>query len=166
MCNVEATDQGSLEDHFAGKKHIKNLKSHVEKVHESKKPDTWIRGNGKFRCEICNVETSDQGQLDRHLAGKKHFKKSVTDKAKESDKKVNENMLDLNKQHKKKLEILSKATNGNFRCEICNINTTAQGQLDIHLVGKKHFKKAVQEAAQKRIDSIENVCGKGQLISE
>ena len=67
MCNVEATDQGSLEDHFAGKKHIKNLqKSHVEKVHESKKPDTWIRGSGKFRCEICNVETSDQGQLDRY----------------------------------------------------------------------------------------------------
>ena len=77
MCNVEATDQGSLEDHFAGKKHIKNLKSHVEKVHESKKPDTWIRGNGKFRCEICNVETSDQGQLDRHLSGKKHIKNRV-----------------------------------------------------------------------------------------
>ena len=79
ICNVEATSQGQLDVHLAGKKHFKNLKSHVEKDHESKKPDN--SGNGKFRCEICDVETSDQGQLDKHFAGKKHFKKTIQEAA-------------------------------------------------------------------------------------
>ena len=28
-----------------------------------------------FRCEICNVETTDQNGLDMHKQGKKHLKK-------------------------------------------------------------------------------------------
>ena len=39
------------------------------------------------------------------------------------------------------------ATKRNFCCEICNVEATSQGQLDVHLAGKKHVKKAVQVAA-------------------
>ena len=94
---------------------------------------------GNFRCEICNMEATDQVGLKIHLAGKKHImklaqadsvgsvnpadisilkkesKKNLTedvcgqlaasDMAKESDQKMNESELDLDKKHKKKLEM-------------------------------------------------------------
>ena len=44
-----------------------------------KKPDN--SGNGNFRCEICNVEATYQGGLDKHFAGKKHFKKTIQEAA-------------------------------------------------------------------------------------
>ena len=118
------------------------------------------------------MEAIDQVGLKIHLASKKHIMKVA-----QADSAVNVNRVDIsilkNEFVKRPMEksenvcgLESNNKNGNFRCEICNIEATAQGQLDVHLAGKKHLKKAVQEAAQQRIDSVENVCGKGQLISE
>jgi len=39
----------------------------------SQKPD----GGTKFRCEVCDIETSNQGGLDQHLIGKNHQKKAA-----------------------------------------------------------------------------------------
>ena len=104
------------------------------------------------KCALCNKMISPADNLQSHIK-KVHGSKMPDDgkmgnfqfvapcKTNESDKKIN--VLDLDKE---KFEI-SKATKRNFCCEICNVEATSQGQLDVHLAGKKHFKKAVQEAA-------------------
>ena len=48
---------------------------------------------------------------------------------------------------------MTQAPSGNFRCEICNIAVTDQGGLDMHLAGKKHIKKAVQEKEIKKANN-------------
>ena len=103
---------------------------------------------------LCNKMISPADNLKSHIKkvhgskmpddgkmGNFYFQFVAPSIANESDKKIN--VLDLEKE---KFEILQ-ATKRNFRCEICNVEATSQGQLDVHLAGKKHFKKAVQEAA-------------------
>ena len=93
------------------------------------------------KCALCNKMISPADNLQSHIKkvhgskmpddgkmGNFHFQFIAPSKANESDKKI-------------------QATKRNFCCEICNVEATSQGQLDVHLAGKKHFKKAVQEAA-------------------
>ena len=49
------------------------------------------------------------------------------------------------KQHKKKLEMSQKPSEKpQFHCEVCDIQTSNQGGLDQHLIGKSHQKKAAK----------------------
>ena len=88
------------------------------------------------------MEAADQVGLKIHLASKKHFMKvAQTDSAvnvnpvdisilkKESKKKPIENTINVSGQ-------FSAPENGNFRCEICNVELTSQVQLDVHLGAK------------------------------
>ena len=165
MCNVEATDQGSLVEHFAGKKHIKkvparlftdshgdNLKLHDEKVYESKKPDS--SGNGNFCCDICNVELTSQIQLDIHRAGKKHNKKAVQEAAQQrlaldkgqkidnESQKVNENKLDLDKEN---VDQLNQKGIKSFKCIFCG-ETVGKDNWQTH-IDTNHADKISQEKA-------------------
>merc|ERR1712060_914122 len=75
----------------------------------------------KFKCEICQIETSDQSALDLHMRGKKHISK--------------ENALDFERSAAGNTCIRQ------YKCEICQIETTDQSTLDTHMRGKKHRAK-------------------------
>ena len=76
------------------------------------------------------MDASDQVGLKIHLASKKHVMKlAQTDSAvlkKEFVNKPMENTINVSNQ-------FSAPENGNFRCDICNVELTSQVQLDVHL---------------------------------
>ena len=76
------------------------------------------------------MDASDQVGLKIHLASKKHVMKlTQTDSAvlkSEFVKKPMENTINVSNQ-------FSAPENGNFRCDICNVELTSQVQLDVHL---------------------------------
>ena len=88
---------------------------------------------------------SDQIGLKIHLASKKHIMKVA-----QADSAVNVNTTDIsilkNDIKKKPIENtinvsgqFSAPENGNFRCEICNVELTSQIQVDVHLGAKYIF---------------------------
>ena len=88
---MEATDQVGLKIHLAGKKHIMKL-AQADSVVNVNPVDTSVLKN-----EFVN-KTMEKSQniCDQSAA---------PDKTKESDKKMNENETDFDKQHKKNLEV-------------------------------------------------------------
>ena len=117
------------------------------------------------KTQAVNVNTVDTSVLKNEFV-KKTMEKSenicgqsaAPEKAMESDKKMNENETDLDKQHKKKLEVSKAPTSGNFRCDICNVEATDQIGLKIHLAGKKHIMKVAQADSVVNVEKSENVC--------
>ena len=88
------------------------------------------------------MDATDQVGLKIHLASKKHIMKIA-----QADSAVNVNTVNIsvlkNEFKKKPMENtinvsgqFSAPENGNFRCEICNVELTSQVQLDVHLGAK------------------------------
>ena len=121
----------------------------------------------QFDCDLCNVKSTSQVDLDTHRAGKKHKRKlqmsqdfdllSKEDKLNEkfgmpekkfpfgcelcNVKSTCQMSLDIHragKTHQKKLEMSQ--TLSEFYCNLCNINSTCQMSLDIHKAGKTHLR--------------------------
>ena len=91
------------------------------------------------------MDASDQVGLKIHLASKKHIMKAA-----QADSTVNVNSVNIsilkNEFVKKPMENtinvssqFSAPENGNFRCEICNVELTSQIQVDVHLGAKYIF---------------------------
>ena len=113
------------------------------------------------KTQAVNVNTVDTSVLKNEFVNKTMEKSENIcgqSAAKESDEKMNENDTDLDKQHKKKLEVSKAPTSGNFRCEICNVEATDQIGLKIHLAGKKHIMKVAQADSVVNVEKSENVC--------
>ncbi|CAH1426615.1 unnamed protein product [Lactuca virosa] len=78
ICNVRATCERGLLEHFAGKKH--KVKVATLSVQNSvKTQDLVIKKSSKWRCAICDVSTTCERGLHDHLAGKKHRAKAVVE---------------------------------------------------------------------------------------
>ena len=82
-----------------------------------------------FDCSLCQITCYSPATFSDHMNGKAHKK-----------------MLEMKQTPK-----------GNFCCDMCNLQATDQRGLDLHLVGKNHYKKAVQEAAQQRLRSLKKI---------
>ena len=91
------------------------------------------------------MDATDQVGHKIHLASKKHIMKVA-----QADSAVNVNTMGIsilkNDIKKKTMEItknvsgqFSAPENGNFRCEICNVELTSQIQVDVHLGAKYIF---------------------------
>ena len=104
-CKIPLTSPSVAQSHYTGKPHQKQVQKrvregtyfvekeafpeHVRKRQADGKMAVPVEGFpdsikkprtvsiNQFRCDICNVETTDQGGLDMHLAGKKHIKKAA-----------------------------------------------------------------------------------------
>ena len=88
---MEATDQVGLKIHLAGKKHIMKVAQ----------ADSVVNGNPVDISVLKKESQKNPIQNTENICGQS----AAPDKTKESDKKVNENESDLDKQHKKKLEV-------------------------------------------------------------
>ena len=120
------------------------------------------------------MEATDLVGLKIHLASKKHIIKVTQADSALNVKTVDTSVL-KNEFKKKPMENtinvsgqFSSPENGNFCCEICNVELTSQVQLNVHLAGKKHNKKAVQEAAQQRLalEKGKKLDNKSQKLNE
>ena len=92
-----------------------NMKSHLEKVHGSKKPDD---------CEIKRPE-KDIDKPNNKIINCEDNLKSHIEKVDESKKPDN-------------------SGNGNFHCDICNVEVINGDKLDRHMNGKKHIEKVLE----------------------
>lgn len=89
VCQVDCTSMEVMDTHLLGKKHRRKVElAGLAPDDGSAAPGGGCgaagagfgtvagRADGKrFRCEICQIETTDQGGLLAHQAGKKHRKK-------------------------------------------------------------------------------------------
>ena len=95
ICDFEAPNQSFLETHFTEKQHKKNMlmrqpfycrvcdvkvygsyEEHLNGKKHKRKLEMSER-HKEFICEICNIVTTNQDGLDKHLFGKQHKKMSL-----------------------------------------------------------------------------------------
>jgi len=150
ICDYEG-EKSEYESHTETTYHMKcktkkdKFVSSLNKKETNKDVDREISGEiaeiKKFKCEICQIETTDQSTLDLHMRGKKHISK--------------ENALYL------ELSASGNSCIGQYNCKICQIQTTDQSALEAHMRGKKH------RAKQKNInDEIINGTCQNKAISK
>ena len=85
----------------------------------------------QFDCDLCNVKSTSQVDLDIHRAGEKHKRKLQM--SQDFDSLLKEDKLN------EKFEMSEKKFP--FGCELCNVKSTCQMSLDIHRAGRKHKRK-------------------------
>ncbi|KAL6655568.1 hypothetical protein ACP70R_006394 [Stipagrostis hirtigluma subsp. patula] len=85
----------------------------------------------KWRCAICPVEATSEGNLQQHFAGQKHRSTVIALKAKAKAKaeKSRKAMKYADKSHP------------TWVCKFCQANCTCKSDLENHLKGKRHQAK-------------------------
>ena len=94
----------------------------------------------QFHCDLCNVKSTSQVDLNIHRAGKKH--KIKLKMSQEFDSLLKEDKLNEKFGMSEKLFP--------FGCELCNVKSTCQMSLDIHRAGKKHKRKLYNREERKK----------------
>ena len=84
----------------------------------------------QFDCDLCNVKSTSQVDLDIHRAGKKHKKKLE----------MSQDFDSLSKEDKLNEKFGMPEKKFPFGCELCNVKSTCQMSLDIHRAGKTHLR--------------------------
>merc|ERR1712126_328264 len=110
----------------------------------------------KFYCSICDYE-GEKSEYESHTETTYHMKcKTKKDKFVSSLNKKETNKEDVDRKISGEIAEIKK-----FKCEICQIETTDQSTLDLHMRGKKH------RAKQKNInDEIINGTCQNKAISK
>ena len=78
VCQLECSGKICMDAHLIGKTHRKklNMFSGFQQIRAtliaSKEPPVMVNS---FRCDICNIQTTDLNGLEMHKVGKKHMKK-------------------------------------------------------------------------------------------
>ena len=103
-----------------------------------------------FRCELCNITTTCQEQLECHYNGQKHRKK-VKQQQLESGIVAgpNDNILTsvlLADADKGDCSVY-RTPSGQYYCQVCNCSSNSEMQFKQHLQSKNHLKKASQKKA-------------------
>lgn len=136
LCNVSCASMDSLQDHFAGARHEKNMKkvgfgADFQNVHEIRDPDL----KGKIlRCLLCNLILTET-EVVHHVSCSTH----VTALAK-SEERFRE--MDPDKWFVEVTETTKPKTSGVYTCHFCDVSLPNSEGYKTHLRGKRH-KKAV-----------------------
>ena len=131
---------------------ISNNTSPENRIHEAKKQGKQenpmkslfveIR-NSKWRCTICNVSCTSEGDMACHLKGNKHLDVSIS-KWRCTICNVNctsEGDMACHLKGNTHLDVsISK-----WQCTICNVNCTSEGDLACHLKGNKHLAVSISK---------------------
>jgi len=135
ICDMDVSCKTTYEAHVKTLYHMKRKEkqekfvSNINKNEPSAKLriDSHMKGVTKlsekeiFRCQICEIEATDQSSLDLHMQGKKHKSKETPAIIDSPSSSILKNMI--------------------HKCEICQIVATDQSGLDAHMRGKKHKSK-------------------------
>ncbi|KAJ6948691.1 hypothetical protein NC651_002876 [Populus alba x Populus x berolinensis] len=125
---------------------ISNNTAPENRIHEAKKqgkqenpmksPFVEIR-NSKWRCTICNVSCTSEGDMACHLKGNKHLDVSIS--------KWHCTICNVNCTSEVDLACHLKGNRhldvsiSKWQCTICNVNCTSEGDIHCHLNGNKHL---------------------------
>lgn len=97
-----------------------------------------------FRCELCNITTTCQDQLQAHYNGQKHKKKLNKYHQDLGLVSPHDNILTsvlLNDAEKGDCSVY-RTPSGQYYCQICNISSNSEPQFRQHLQSKSHLRNA------------------------
>ncbi|KYB27100.1 Zinc finger matrin-type protein 3-like Protein [Tribolium castaneum] len=159
VCDLPLTGKLHAESHYLGKNHRKvtlGMKAPSAKG-KTRKSSGNSDGFGAdfhpvesvgFRCELCNITTTCQEQLESHYNGQKHRKK-LKQQAMEG--------VPVGSPHDSILTSVLTADagdcsvyrtpSGQYYCQTCNCSSNSEVQFKQHLHSKNHLKKASQKKA-------------------
>ncbi|KAL6655570.1 hypothetical protein ACP70R_006396 [Stipagrostis hirtigluma subsp. patula] len=128
ICQVEATSEGNLLQHFAGQKHrstVIDLKAKA-KAEKSRKATKYAdNARPAWVCNFCQANCTCKSDLENHLKGKRH--QATIEALLEEIKRVARTSV-------------SQETDSHpiWNCSICQVKWTSQSVRESHLRGKKH----------------------------
>lgn len=129
ICQVKATSQGNLWQHFAGKKHWSKVVSLVSTNNakcQKAKETAEKSGNAlpMWVCRFCQANCTCESDLENHMKGKRH--------------QTNVRAL---LEECKNMESNYASPEGpapTWTCSLCQASCPGQSQLESHLRGKRH----------------------------
>ncbi|KAG2561260.1 hypothetical protein PVAP13_8KG141801 [Panicum virgatum] len=124
ICQVKATSQGNLRQHFAGQKHWSKVASLVSRNNaKSQKAKETVEKSGNalpmWACRFCQSNCTCQSDLENHMKGKRHQR----------------NIRALMEECK---NMESNYASPTWTCSLCQARCTGQSVLENHLRGKRH----------------------------
>ncbi|XP_039289254.1 uncharacterized protein LOC111059254 isoform X2 [Nilaparvata lugens] len=102
-----------------------------------------------FRCDICNVTSTTQAQLDVHLDSPKHAKKLRT--------------LGINVIVPISVPNNDQRNHMKFECKICKIRTYTEETLQVHMSSAKHLRKLKKVSGEGLVDA--DGCGPASIFT-
>uniref|UniRef100_A0A0A8YXS2 Matrin-type domain-containing protein n=1 Tax=Arundo donax TaxID=35708 RepID=A0A0A8YXS2_ARUDO len=145
ICQVEATSEGNLLQHFAGLKHRSNAialkakakaKAKAEKSTKARQyaeepRPTWV-------CRFCQANCTCKSDLENHLKSNRHDRKIQA--LLEESKRMARNSVSWEVDSHPNIvpQDEGKPVSSVWICIICQVKCTSQSIMDSHLKGKKH----------------------------
>lgn len=139
ICQVKATSQGNLLQHFAGQKHWSKVVSLVSKNNakcQKVKENAEKSGNAlpMWSCRFCQSNCTCKSDLENHKKGKRHQRniRALIEEFKNMDAspKVKSNLNNVPQDEKGPFQT--------WTCSLCQVRCTHQSVLENHLKGKRH----------------------------
>jgi len=142
ICQVKATSQGNLREHFAGQKHWSKVASLVSKNNaKSQKAKETAEKSGNalsmWACRFCQSNCTCQSDLENHMKGKRHQRniRALMEECKNMESNY------ASPKVKSDLNNVPQDEEGRaptWICSLCQARCTRQSELENHLRGKRH----------------------------
>ncbi|XP_030754486.1 zinc finger matrin-type protein 3-like [Sitophilus oryzae] len=103
-----------------------------------------------FHCDVCNINTTCQDQLDNHYRGQKHLKKlkqlGMTNYSEQREiiEAIVTPTVEVLTEKDLNLSVY-RTPSGDYYCPSCNSTSNSEGQFLQHWTSKNHMKKASQK---------------------
>lgn len=142
ICQVNATSQGNLRQHFAGQKHWSKVASLVSENNakcQKAKETADKSGNAlpMWVCRFCQANCTCKSDLENHMKGKRH--QTNVRALLEECKNMESNYA--SPEVKSGLNNVQQDEEGpapTWTCSLCQARCTRQSELENHLRGKRH----------------------------
>ena len=124
--------------------------NHADKISQEKVGNLTTVPEVPQKCALCNKMISSPDNMKSHIEtvhGSEKPEDSEIKKPEEEIKKPNNEIINSGDNLKSHIETVHESKkpdnsgNGNFHCEICNVEVTNGDKLDRHMNGKKHIEK-------------------------
>lgn len=132
VCMAQCASQSAYDAHLKNASHQKKVKAASGTSLDSFMSQIRADPTSVYWCKVCTLQCTGPKDYEAHCAGKKHRSKAALGSG----------------QHIPPAGGAAQPPQqppSQFRCDICQITTTDQAGLDMHLAGKKHKKKAGQQ---------------------
>ncbi|KVI06407.1 Zinc finger, C2H2-like protein [Cynara cardunculus var. scolymus] len=162
ICKVNCTSDKTLQKHILGKKHKKNLKNSEKIVAPSLTPVASMSKGEKTKGETVHSEEPCNASCSSNVLSSYESGKKRTENLERSEK-TPDLALTLpigSLATPQKVEIPKSEENKSARCELCGICCNSCGELNKHILGKKHKKN------MKKSEEIFGVGSEGSMEDE
>ncbi|KAM0889311.1 hypothetical protein ACQ4PT_027765 [Festuca glaucescens] len=175
VCQVQATSEQNLQQHYAGQKHLSNVATLVPRTKESdQKAKTAAEpslgteqkkiSSIKWSCSTCLANGTSQSTLESHLKSKRH-QLNIAEASVEGDKNgmPRNVMVQEGKSHGINVPKNSEEPPSDWICSICQVFCTCQIDLKNHLKGIRHREKVQSLLEQNKDKASDSESWKSKL---